>query len=93
MDKDRVEGAAKQAKGTVKEAVGELTGDAKLKADGKKDKAEGKVQNASAASRTASGMPFAKPSRPGFDLMAGRYDGRGKLGVSSTCRGPLGAWK
>lgn len=42
MDKDRIKGAAKQAKGTLKEAAGKVTGDAKLKAD----KSAGKVQNA-----------------------------------------------
>jgi uncharacterized protein YjbJ (UPF0337 family) len=46
MDKNRVNGSAKQAKGAVKEAVGKLTGDAKLQADGKADKSEGKIQNA-----------------------------------------------
>lgn len=46
MDKDRIAGAAKQAKGTIKEAAGEITGDAKLNAEGKMDKAKGKVQNA-----------------------------------------------
>lgn len=46
MDKDRIEGSAKQAKGEVKKTVGALTGDAKLQAEGKSDKAEGKVQNA-----------------------------------------------
>ena len=46
MHPDRMEGSAKQAKGAVKEAVGNLTGDAKLKAEGKSDKLEGKVQNA-----------------------------------------------
>lgn len=46
MDKDRVEGSANQAKGTVKEVAGKLTGDAKLEAEGKTDKAAGKVQNA-----------------------------------------------
>ena len=46
MDKDRVEGSAKQAKGAIKEAAGKLTGDAKLQADGKADKTEGKIQNA-----------------------------------------------
>ena len=43
--KDRVEGAAKQAKGKIKETVGKVTGDAKTEAEGKADKAEGKVQN------------------------------------------------
>ena len=46
MDKDRIEGMAKQAKGSVKEGAGKLTGDAKLKAEGKLDKLEGKAQNA-----------------------------------------------
>ena len=46
MDKDRIAGAAKQAKGSVKEAIGKVTGDAKTQAEGAADKTEGKVQNA-----------------------------------------------
>jgi len=46
MDRDRVEGAADKAKGSVKEAAGKLTGDAKLQAEGKADKAAGSVKNA-----------------------------------------------
>lgn len=46
MDKDRVAGAAKQAKGAVKDAAGKVTGDVKLQAEGKADKAAGKVQSA-----------------------------------------------
>jgi len=46
MDKDRIKGSADQAKGAVKEAVGKMTGDSKLEAEGKGDKAAGKVQNA-----------------------------------------------
>jgi uncharacterized protein YjbJ (UPF0337 family) len=46
MDKDRIAGSAKVIKGTVKEAIGKATGDAKLQADGSADKVEGKVQNA-----------------------------------------------
>jgi len=46
MDKDRIEGAGKQAKGKVKEGWGQLTGDAKTEAEGKADKAEGRAQNA-----------------------------------------------
>ena len=46
MDKDRVAGSAKQVKGAVKEAVGKVVGDAKLKLEGKADKVQGKVQNA-----------------------------------------------
>ena len=46
MDKDRVIGSAKVAKGKVKEATGQVLGDAKLQAEGKADRIEGKVQNA-----------------------------------------------
>jgi uncharacterized protein YjbJ (UPF0337 family) len=46
MDKDRVEGSAKQAGGAIKETVGKATGDAKLQSEGAADKAVGKVQNA-----------------------------------------------
>jgi uncharacterized protein YjbJ (UPF0337 family) len=46
MDKDRVIGTAKQAKGNIKEAAGKAVGDAKLTAEGKSDKVEGKIQNA-----------------------------------------------
>jgi uncharacterized protein YjbJ (UPF0337 family) len=46
MDKDRIGGAAKQTKGTLKQAAGKALGDSKLVADGKTDKAEGKLQNA-----------------------------------------------
>jgi uncharacterized protein YjbJ (UPF0337 family) len=45
MDKDRVEGSAKQMKGNIKEKAGELLGDEKMKAEGRADKVEGKVQN------------------------------------------------
>jgi uncharacterized protein YjbJ (UPF0337 family) len=46
MDKDRIRGAANQAKGAVKKGVGTLTGDTKLKAEGEIDKAVGKTQSA-----------------------------------------------
>jgi uncharacterized protein YjbJ (UPF0337 family) len=46
MDKDRIEGAAHQVKGAVKEAVGKVTGDTKTEAEGATEKAAGKVQNA-----------------------------------------------
>ena len=44
-DHDRVEGAAKHMGGKAKEAAGNLTGDEKLKAEGKADQFTGKVQN------------------------------------------------
>ncbi|MET3843775.1 CsbD family protein [Bradyrhizobium sp. OAE829] len=40
-----MKGAAKQAKGAIKETVGKVTGDSKTEAEGTADKAEGKVQN------------------------------------------------
>ena len=43
MDKDRIKGSAKQAKGAVKEVVGKVTGDAKLEAEGKSEKVAGKI--------------------------------------------------
>ncbi len=46
MDKDRIEGAATQAKGKVKEVAGKIMGDSKTQAEGKADQAKGKVQNA-----------------------------------------------
>ena len=46
MNKDRIAGAAKEIKGSIKETVGKAVGDTKLEADGKADKVEGKVQNA-----------------------------------------------
>jgi uncharacterized protein YjbJ (UPF0337 family) len=46
MDKNRIAGAAKAAKGNVKEAIGKAIGDAKLQADGRADIAQGKLQNA-----------------------------------------------
>ena len=46
MDKDRVEGAAKNVSGKVKESVGKLTGDEKTVAAGQAEQKVGKVQNA-----------------------------------------------
>ena len=46
MDKDRIKGSAKQAKGKVKEVAGKATGDKKVEAEGKTEKTAGKVRNA-----------------------------------------------
>ena len=53
MDKDRINGSANQAKGAAKEALGKMTGDTKLKAEGAADKAKGKVQNAIGGAKDA----------------------------------------
>ena len=52
-DHDRIEGAAKNLGGNVKEAAGKLTGDEKLKAEGRADQVEGKVQNAVGGAKDA----------------------------------------
>lgn len=44
-DHDRIEGAAKNIGGNIKEGVGKVTGDEKLKAEGRAEQVEGKVQN------------------------------------------------
>jgi len=53
MDKDRIEGSATQAKGSLKEAAGKVTGDTKLKSEGAADKAAGKVQSAVGGAKDA----------------------------------------
>ena len=52
-DKDRIKGAANQAKGAIKEGAGKLVGDPKLEAEGKADKATGKVQSAIGGAKDA----------------------------------------
>jgi uncharacterized protein YjbJ (UPF0337 family) len=46
MDKDRVEGSAKEIKGKTKEVAGKVLGDTKLESEGKAGQAAGKIQNA-----------------------------------------------
>jgi uncharacterized protein YjbJ (UPF0337 family) len=46
MNKDRIAGVAKEAKGAIKETAGKVVGDSKLTNEGRADKADGKVQNA-----------------------------------------------
>jgi uncharacterized protein YjbJ (UPF0337 family) len=46
MDKDRIEGAATNVNGKVKEGVGKMTGDTKTQTEGQADQVKGKAQNA-----------------------------------------------
>ena len=46
VDENRVEGAVDKLKGSVKEGIGKLTGDEKLKAEGAADKAKGGAESA-----------------------------------------------
>ena len=51
MDSDRIAGSAKQVKGSIKEAIGKLTGNTKTQAEGAAEKVEGKVQNAAGGAK------------------------------------------
>lgn len=45
MNRNRVEGAAKQVKGTVKETIGKVTGNRTMQVEGVAGKIAGKVQS------------------------------------------------
>jgi uncharacterized protein YjbJ (UPF0337 family) len=53
MDRDRVDGAAKNLGGKAKEAAGKIVGDEKLKAEGRADQMTGKIQNAVGGAKDA----------------------------------------
>ncbi|GAA0916833.1 CsbD family protein [Luteibacter anthropi] len=44
MDKNRIDGSVKQAKGSIKEAIGKITGDKQTELEGAAEKNLGKVQ-------------------------------------------------
>ncbi len=44
MDKDEMKGAAKDAKGSLKQGAGKVTGDDRMRAEGAADRTEGKLQ-------------------------------------------------
>jgi uncharacterized protein YjbJ (UPF0337 family) len=46
VDEDRVEGAAKNMGGKVKEGVGKMVGDEKLRREGQADQVKGRAENA-----------------------------------------------
>lgn len=46
MDKNRIEGAVRQVKGSVKEAAGKISGNRQLEVEGKSDKLAGEAQSA-----------------------------------------------
>ena len=45
MDENRLKGTGKQVSGSIKEALGKVTGDTKTQADGAAEKTAGKAQN------------------------------------------------
>jgi uncharacterized protein YjbJ (UPF0337 family) len=46
MDKERIKGGLQKAAGTIKEKVGQMTGDRQTEAEGKAEKTEGRVRSA-----------------------------------------------
>jgi uncharacterized protein YjbJ (UPF0337 family) len=54
MDENRIKGEAHKIKGSIKEAIGKITGDRKVEAEGKVEKAAGEAQ--AAAGKAADGV-------------------------------------
>lgn len=46
MDEDRLKGIGKQVTGSIKEAIGKVTGDTKVQTEGAVEKTAGTAQNA-----------------------------------------------
>jgi uncharacterized protein YjbJ (UPF0337 family) len=70
MDKDRIEGSAKEIKGKAKEVVGKVLGDAKLESEGKDDRAAGKMQNAASKTRSRGSNRYGEVLLPGTPCFA-----------------------
>lgn len=60
MDKDRIKGTAEQVKGSIKEAVGKVTGNDKLQVEGQADKLAGKTQDQVGKAKDAARDAFKK---------------------------------
>ncbi len=73
MDREHIKGATDKAKGAIKETAGKMTGDEKLRAEGKLDKAKG------AAHKVAGDMKEATHQGPTH---------QGSTHQSSTHQGP-----
>ncbi|KML45201.1 general stress protein CsbD [Burkholderia cepacia] len=57
MDRNRIEGKLKQVKGSLKEALGKVTGDRKTEADGVAEQQAGKIQEKAGAAADAVRKP------------------------------------
>jgi uncharacterized protein YjbJ (UPF0337 family) len=60
MDRNRVKGAAKQVKGSVKEAIGKVTGDEETEAEGVVEKIIGEAQDKLGRAKDALRRPSTK---------------------------------
>jgi len=66
MDREHIKGATDKAKGAVKETAGKMTGDEKLRAEGKFDKAKGAAHKAAGDMKDAAhhSPPHHSPKNP-----------------------------
>lgn len=53
MDKDDIEGLAAKVAGSFKEAIGKVTGDVRLEAEGRAQKAKGNAKNVSGGAKNS----------------------------------------
>lgn len=53
MDKDDIEGLAAKVAGSFKEAIGKVTGDTRLEAEGSAQKAKGNAKNVSSGAKSS----------------------------------------
>ena len=53
MDREHIKGAADKAKGALKDALGKVTGDKSLQAEGKLDKAKGEAHKTAGDAKDA----------------------------------------
>jgi uncharacterized protein YjbJ (UPF0337 family) len=60
VDSERIKGGVKKATGTVKEKVGQMTGDRDMEAEGKLDKTEGRARSAVGHAKDAAREIFKK---------------------------------
>ena len=67
MDREHIKGAVDKAKGAIKETAGKMTGDEKLRAEGKIDRAKGAAHKAAGDVKEAvrQGSMHQGPAHPG----------------------------
>lgn len=64
VDDDRVEGAARNVGGKIKEGVGKAVGDEKLKREGQVDQVKGRAENAIGGIKDATREKLDRKDRP-----------------------------
>jgi uncharacterized protein YjbJ (UPF0337 family) len=94
MDKDRIAGAAKDFAGKAEGAVGNMTGDAKIQAEGRAREAAGTVQNLygqakdAVSDATDAAVNYAKDA---YDSRGDTIRGGQKAVAQTVQENPLGA--